>query len=502
MAVYIRVFLIFLVFNSSILYGSTTAPVTTVNPVPNQGVTNLWCFDGATTNCANTLAGAKAVSAFSTSVLCGNTSYVTTNSSSGYYMYNLPISHPSNTNCPWTTRNVYYYYNRATCPSGSSFNTSQSTCVYSTPQCPSGYTYSSFDNLCHSPPEQDCPSGQYRNQSNTCISIPDCNSGQAEGGFYFSVSAAQCMSAVFDGSVVACTNSARPRYCPATDDCYPVGKICTDNTNDYTDWLNERTQVTPPAKSAAESSAQDANNSKNDAAAAAAAKLAAAQAAQQNAQASANQAQANPNQAALDAAAVAAQQASQAAQKAANAAAQAQLSNDQAVEAARQRDLITNNDFPPGRASNAADRAASAAQQAAAKAVGAINGDAVGDEGNTDPLCPDCAKESTLKELMAGDATGPAESGTPGTFDNAIPDDALTETQTAYTSKVNEIKQSITSLISLDSVGVSELPVFEGGNYYGQEITVDFNRWATPLSYFAYAILFAAAVLSVRIILD
>lgn len=383
--------------------------------------------------------------------------------------------------------------------------------------CPSGQTRQAptgaCQNICTSPQvwngsscvtviNQDCPSGQYRNQSNICISIPDCNSGQAEGGFYFSVSAAQCMSAVFDGSVVACTNSARPRYCPATDDCYPVGKICTDNTNDYTDWLNERTQVTPPAKSAAEASAQDANNSKSDAAAAAAAKLAAAQAAQQNAQASANQAQSNPTQSALDAAAVAAQQASQAAQKAANAAAQAQLSNDQAVEAARQRDLITNNDFPPGRASNAADRAASAAQQAAAKAVGAINGDAVGDTGNTDPLCPDCAKESTLQELMAGDATGPAESGTPGVFDDAIPDDALTETQTAYSSKVNEIKQSITSLISLDSVGVAELPVFEGGTYYGQEITVDFNRWATPLSYFAYAILFAAAVLSVRIILD
>lgn len=399
-------------------------------------------------------------------------------------------------NCSGTTDINYLYcssgFNNSTCPTGATRQPDTGSCA-----CPSGQTV--INGVCSAPIVQDCPTGQYKS-NNVCIAAPDCNSGHPEGGYYFAVSLGSCQSAVFDGSVLACSNSARPVACPPYDDCIATGAICSDNLADANKFLQDKLDKTPIAKAETQAAKTEAEASKNDATAAAAAKAAAAQAAQAN-NAAAQSAAQTGTAAALQTAAQAAAEAATAAAKAANSAQQKIIAEQKAAEAAAQDAKIPqNNDFPPGRAQNAADRARAAANTAKTASLDAISGN--GTDGNTDDMgnCPDCAKESTLESLKAGTANT-LNAGTPGEFDDTQPTEAEATAKAAYTTKVNEIKGEISQLIDLNMSGQGQLPSFDFGTIKGADVTVDFSRFSA-LAYIGDLIIFIAGFLAIRTLLD
>lgn len=450
----------------------------------------------ATQLAAQSAMNAAAVGAYQTGYQISGVIYNTStpmsnfcNSNSAHDYYYYPA---------YSTPSIHFYACTAgfkACPNTGETRNTSGVCV-----CPSGQTV--VNGSCQVPVIQDCPTGQYKLNS-VCTAVPDCNAGVPGGGAYFAVALGSCQTAVFDGQVLGCSNSSRPVACPPYDDCIATGAICSDNQADAQKFLDDKLALTPASKATAAAAAAQAESAKNDATAAAAAKAAAAVAAQQNSTA-AQSAAASGTPEAINQAAAAAIEAAKAATKAANAAQQKSSSIGFASEADAQNGLIpSNNDFPPGRAQNAADRAQSAASKAVQASLDAIagNGDTPGIPAEQSFDCPDCAKESTLNQLMQGTGND-VTVGDASSFDDTSPDDAATAARTAYQTKFNQVKSEISQLFTFDVTATSALPVFDFGEIKGVHVVVDFNRWAIELSYFGLFILFYASVVAVRIILE
>jgi hypothetical protein len=121
--------------------------------------------------------------------------------------------------------------------------------------------------------------------------------------------------------------------------------------------------------------------------------------------------------------------------------------------------------------------------------------------------CPDCAKESTLKELVnrvGGLTKGTGKSFTPnaaGSFDSSVPLGAAADAKNAYNTQFQSIRSSLSGAFSPINTGAASLPSFDYGTFYGVHVASDLNRYAEQLSYVGLAVMLLAAYISVRIFL-
>jgi len=134
--------------------------------------------------------------------------------------------------------------------------------------------------------------------------------------------------------------------------------------------------------------------------------------------------------------------------------------------------------------------------------------------------CPDCAKESTLREAVDGlgdiaknlSSSGgignySSESNTTGkgNFDDSIADAqaALDENKDALTAKMAEVKTGVSSLLSNSvSGGGGSLPTIDLGNMKGVNVSQDLNKFSPQLNVVGTIIIAMAWVAALSITLS
>lgn len=381
-------------------------------------------------------------------------------------------------------------------------------------KCPAGKVV--INDACQLPLVQDCPKGQYKSQDNpSCHLITeDCNANTTTGGNFFELTSGTCKSGT--GPMTICIGG-HPKWCPPFNDCIATGEICSDNVIDVADMNTARPAKVDAAQDKADAAATEAAAAKADAAAAKAAKEAAAsQAAADKAAADAvvqsqsGSAPSGPNYLiAVEAAAKASAAQAAAAIAAANAAAQQAIADAMDAIATARKGIIDTGYGTIG--GNYAGDIAQEGDDAAKNGRGA----AIGGQGGYPPSgqpnagtgqetgnCTDCAKEATLQSLKAGTGDTVVKQTGNDHFNDQIPTDEATTAKAAYQAKFNEVKTGLRTLFNFTVSADAQLPSFHFGTIKGVDLTVDYNKWSTPLSYVGLMILAFASFIAVRIFLE
>lgn len=387
------------------------------------------------------------------------------------------------------------------------------------------------------PPPTDCPAGQHRSTATIGETIGQCLSNDPPhiclDNEYWKVSENRCVS--FNDEVRACSDTSLT-YCPISSSCIPSNIPCTDDPTkkppvrcadgsfkpegqcDISLCLDGSIKLSggscPPTVTCGDGSIKQFDTGCPKLLVCSDGSLRSSCPVDKPVDDAATKAL-NEQQKAIDDARKAADTARKAADTAKAQAEQViQSARDALTQANSNRNTAVNNyNSNPTPENLAVKTAAESAVDAAKTALDGAKSDSktASDDANTAALDKNTAANDAntaaldaLKEgLKGGKGTTPkginkgtgTTDTTQGSFDDSL-DTRLTKAKADFQAKFSDIKQQFNNLVKVNLTGGGGLPSFSYGNIRGQEIIVDFNKWAvqlSPLSSIIYFIMVLAA---------